>query len=263
MYGVFYVANRNNTLHSKSYVKRNIHVAYIINGGKIISISSNSLRSMSGIDYNHRYTTDSTCHAEMGCIKNIKQCNRNKIFNKKLVMYSLSFKVVSDNDGNIFEYKLQSGKPCRSCAYNLLRYNIKKVWYSNNNSEIKALNLDNNVASTSVISSGSIIKLDFNKIYFNCPSNIFDIIKDNKFGTLILSRKDTVFKIGMDNIVLFQYYNKETKKVINCKVCIIEIKVSNTYHMLIKNMNKQFINMYKNMLKKTKTYIMIKFTKIN
>lgn len=268
------MANRNNTLYSDSYIKRNIHIAYIIQGGKIISIASNTLRSMTGLDYNHKYTTDSACHAEMACIKNIKMCNREKTFKKKLVLYSLAFKVITDNNGNIIEYKLQSGKPCRSCAYNLIRYNIKKIWFSNHNSEIEELCLDNKVAESSVISSGSVIKLNFNRIYNNFPYKLFDMLQDSRCNTLILPRKDAIFKIGTGNIVLFQYYNKKIKKMCNIKVNITDIEINNTYHQFIRNIMtnniisfantyRQFVNMYKHMLKKTKTYIMIHFTKIN
>lgn len=236
-------------------------------GGKIMSIASNTLRSMTGLEYNHKYMTDSSCHAEMACIKNIKHCNREKIFKKKLVLYSLAFKVITNNDGHIINYILQSGKPCRSCAYNLLMYNIKKIWFSNHNSEIEELCLDVKVAETSVISSGSVIKLDFNRIYINFPYELFDLMLDNNCNMLILPRKDMVFKIGIGNIILLQYYNKKMKKIYNIKANITYIEIGNTYHKFIKNIMTNniisFVNIYKHMLKKTKTYAMIQFTKIN
>lgn len=242
-------------------IKRNIHIAYIIQGGKVISMSSNSLRSMSGLDYNRRYTNDSTCHAEMACIKNIKRCNREKVLKKKTILYSLAFKVTVDSNNNI-NYKLQTGKPCRSCVYNLIRYNIRNIWYSNNNSELIKLYLDNNVAVSSVISSGSIIKLNLNRIYINFPYKLFNMIKNDNHNTLVLSRHNNVFKIGIGNIVLLQYYDEIDKKIHNCKIEIIETYINRSYHSIIK-LIPNYINTYKYILKKTKTYILIKFIKIN
>jgi deoxycytidylate deaminase len=260
--GVFYEANKYNPYYSKSYLKRNIHIAYILQGGKVISMSSNSLRSMTGLNYNHIHTNTTACHAEMACIKNIKYCNREKILKRKLTLYSLSFKVISDTNSKIIKYKLQSGKPCRSCAYNLIRFNIKKIWYSDNNSEIKELLLNEYSASLSNVSSGSIINVNFNKIYNSFSYTLFNMIKDNKYKSLILPRKKTIFNINKNCIVLLQFTNKNKKY--NIKVLIKNTDIDASYHNLVRKIQNSYtyknnLNMYKQILKKSKTYILIDY----
>lgn len=264
---MFYVKNKPQ--------KYNIHLAYILQGGHVVSIATNSLGGTSGINSNRRFGNDCSCHAEMGCIKNIKRCNREKFFKKKFIMYSLAYKITIKS-GIILECELTSAKPCRSCVLTLAKYNIKKIWHSTSDRALEYLDINKTVSITSEISSGSVMNVNINNLYDHYDLPTFSQIIDGTKTIEIFPRKGMILCIVESDILVLQY-TKNKKKY--CKKIIVKnISVGTQFQKLIRNLpNKKkymlnpfirsddkLIKMYKHMLKKkkTKTYVMLKFESI-
>ena len=105
------------------------HVAVIVKGGKILSIGFNNMRShpmaMKPLNVlKNKKEIDEldlrTIHAEMDAIRKIK--DKSLLSSCEIWIYS------EDKKGN-----LRISKPCELCLYYINLYNIKNIYYTNNN----------------------------------------------------------------------------------------------------------------------------------
>lgn len=200
-----------------------------------------------------------------------------KLFKKRLTLYSLSFKVMLDDNQNITDYQLRSAKPCRSCTDTLMNYNIKRIMYSTHDETIESLCLDADSLRYSVISTGSILTIDINRTYQNFFPRYFESLVAESRCMLIIPRKGEIFRISAGDIMVLRFWDQDTEREKFKKIMVTNQEIDKNFQTLIRGVkelkrnfldpknrsNNKIIRFYRSILPKAKTYCLIEFDYIN
>ena len=108
---------------------KNNHYASIYSGGKLICCGYNTEQSY----YKHNKYNEMSCsmHAEINCLlklisTKLYYISKDKLMRKRYVLYTTS--------------SVTNSKPCNNCLNMLYKYNVNKIYYTNDNKIIKILN---------------------------------------------------------------------------------------------------------------------------
>lgn len=103
------------------------HSAALIKNGKILNYGYNKYTS---------FATKSTIHAEMDALLTLialkKKFKKHHLLNMDIIIIRISSK----------NHILKNSRPCNDCIDNLRKYNIRKVYYSNDFGEIVCEKID-------------------------------------------------------------------------------------------------------------------------
>lgn len=238
-----------------------MHISYITISGSIISISTNTLSGTSSVITRHNGSPrmlETSCHAEIACIKKIKYHNRKKIMSKKLTLYSLAFKIDCDSDGVIHGTKMTMSKPCRSCSNQIVNNGIKNILYSDfqgnvmrikinsllNDTCVTSMNVSGSVTrcsekrfiANSEISSGGIINIDLTTYY--SLINIDDICQLDR-GILILPRIDIIKLLRSNSRIVVKYRKNNLASYQFANIIIKDIICADSIGNLINKMSSK------------------------
>jgi len=104
-----------------------LHYSGIYKNGKPLFVGSNHLRST----YNGECICYST-HAEMDVLHKVLKCYTQQPFKDVIDLKSYSIVVVRfGKDGN-----LRNSRPCNHCLDTMIKYRIKKIFYSTDNGDV-------------------------------------------------------------------------------------------------------------------------------
>lgn len=169
------------------------HVAFIIKGGKVICVKTNSLTGVSKVIKTKNNVIGNSCHAEIGSIKAYMSTyhKKRKYRNCKLVLYSVAFKLVCDSDGNILSMYMSNAKPCKNCSSNIVscKINFHTVVYSNHLN-----NIDN--------------QFNFTKVR----------VRESARDYININMDSYLLKSSYKNYKLYRYYSKEYMKYVSKSV---------------------------------------------
>lgn len=245
-----------------------VHIAYIVQGGSIISIATNNFSGTSSVISKHtrtHSTCHTSCHAEIGAIKKIKFCNRNKILNKKTTLYSIAYRIEHDSNGTIISCSLYNGKPCRDCAIQIVLHNFNNICYSTSDS-IKTIKLKHedsmkDFIQSSIYSSGRTININLNEYYSLITPEFINCINQHKI--IVLPYIDLIKRIKMSAIIINYVMNDandvniDKKQYLNGQ--IKHIKRYDSLNLITNHTNKNEIDylFIKLHIKKNKNYLVI------
>jgi tRNA(Arg) A34 adenosine deaminase TadA len=265
--------------------RNRIHVAYLKQGGHVVSVASNTLNGTAGYITDFRFRNGCTCHAEIGCIKNVKYCNRQRLFSKGLSLYSLAYTLTTKN--GVVNTVLSNGKPCLICLVTMINIGVSRIYYSDDDGQIQrfdpaslngrrtdGLNQPKEFFNLAHISAGYILNIEYNKLFENY--NLFNYINRTEKQIDIFPRKKILFGLLQSDIVVFRYFDGKDYR--NQKVKILEIKIGDRYTDLIRNIadtdlrlfdplgrtKQELVKVYKKFIsnRKTKNYLMCRFMNI-